>query len=59
MAKAKRERVLLLKCKICGRENYTTRKNRQNTPEKLELKKYCPKCRKHTLHIETRSAKKK
>ena len=31
---------------------YTTRKNRQNTPERLEIKKYNPFLKKHTVHKE-------
>nr|YP_009505247.1 50S ribosomal protein L33 [Endarachne binghamiae]AXC47202.1 50S ribosomal protein L33 [Endarachne binghamiae] len=27
---------------------YTTTKNRRNTPDRLELKKYCPNCNLHT-----------
>ena len=33
---------------------YVTRKNRRNDPQRLELKKYCPRCRTHTLHREVR-----
>ena len=33
---------------------YTTTKNKRTTPDKLELKKYCPTCRKHTAHKETK-----
>ena len=33
---------------------YTTTKNRKNTPERIELKKYCKRDRSHTLHKETR-----
>jgi large subunit ribosomal protein L33 len=29
-------------------------KNKKNSPEKLERNKYCPFCRKHTLHVETK-----
>ena len=29
-------------------------KNKANNPERMELKKYCPWCRKHTVHKETR-----
>ena len=32
----------------------TTKKNKQNNPDRLEMKKYCKWCRKHTLHKETR-----
>uniref|UniRef100_UPI003001E8A1 ribosomal protein L33 n=1 Tax=Anunuuluaehu liula TaxID=3049639 RepID=UPI003001E8A1 len=27
---------------------YTTSKNRRNTPSRLEIKKFCPKCNQHT-----------
>jgi len=52
MAKPKRA-FIRLKCSECGRINYTTKKNR-NVQEKLELKKFCKKCRRHTLHKETK-----
>ncbi|MEN9240555.1 MAG: 50S ribosomal protein L33, partial [Thermostichales cyanobacterium SZTDM-1c_bins_54] len=29
-----------------------TMKNRRNTTARLELKKYCPNCNKHTVHKE-------
>ena len=34
--------------------NYTTTKNRRNTQGKLELKKYCSRCRTLTFHGEAR-----
>ncbi len=42
-----------LRCSECKRKNYSTTKNKRNTP-KLELKKYCPYCGKHTLHKESK-----
>ncbi|HAZ64326.1 MAG TPA: 50S ribosomal protein L33 [Armatimonadetes bacterium] len=33
---------------------YSTTKNRRNTSGRLELKKYCKYCRKHTAFRETR-----
>ena len=33
---------------------YTTTKNKKNTPDRLEMNKYCRHCRKHTLHKETK-----
>jgi len=45
------ELIALVCTETCLR-NYTTKKNRRNNPEKLELMKYCPKLRKHTLHRE-------
>ena len=43
-----------LRCNECKQRNYNTMKNKKNTPDKLELKKYCPFCRKHTPHTETK-----
>ncbi len=48
-----RDRVILA-CSECKRRNYTTKKNKKNTPDKLEFKKYCRFCRTHTLHRETK-----
>jgi large subunit ribosomal protein L33 len=31
---------------------YTTQKNRRNTSERLELKKFCPHCNSATVHKE-------
>ena len=45
---------ITLACQECKNRNYITRKNRRNDPDRLELMKYCPKDRKHTLHRETR-----
>ena len=45
---------IALACTECNRKNYTTEKNRRNIQGKLELNKYCPFDRKHTLHRETK-----
>jgi len=47
-----RDKTLILRCSKCKDENYTTKKNFRTTTEKLELKKYCPRCNESTLHIE-------
>nr|QXV93500.1 ribosomal protein L33 [Rubroshorea leprosula] len=63
MAKSKDVRVtIILECTICvrngvnkkstGISRYITQKNRQNTPNRLELRKFCPYCHKHTIHGE-------
>ncbi|MCI0453377.1 MAG: 50S ribosomal protein L33 [Candidatus Dadabacteria bacterium] len=46
--------IIALACSDCKRRNYSTSKNKQNHKEKLELKKYCKWCRRHTLHKETK-----
>ncbi|HUN22891.1 MAG TPA: 50S ribosomal protein L33 [Anaerolineales bacterium] len=46
--------VTILACTECRERNYVTEKNRRNDPGRLELKKYCPRCRKHIVHRETK-----
>ena len=53
MAKKKGNRLVIgMECTETGRRTYVTQKNRINTNEKLELMKYSPKLKKHTLHKE-------
>jgi large subunit ribosomal protein L33 len=47
--------IILLACGECKRKNYSTMKNKRNTPDKLNLEKYCRFCRKHTVHKETKA----
>ena len=56
MAKKKGEKreVIRLVCTEDGKHYVSTSKNRQNTPDKLELMKYNPNLRKMTLHKEKR-----
>ena len=46
--------AITLACTECQERNYLTEKNRQNDAGRLELKKYCQRCQKHTMHRETR-----
>ncbi|MBC7105602.1 MAG: 50S ribosomal protein L33 [Firmicutes bacterium] len=46
--------TVTLACAECKRRNYTTTKNKKNDPGRLEFRKYCPFCRTHTVHRETR-----
>jgi large subunit ribosomal protein L33 len=45
---------ITLACTECKNRNYITRKNRRNDPDRLEMKKFCPTCRAHQVHRETR-----
>jgi large subunit ribosomal protein L33 len=47
--KKKAETVFLV-CEECGDQNYALK--RKPGGEKLKLKKYCARTRKHTLHVE-------
>ena len=46
--------VITMQCSECKDRNYTTEKNRRNDPNRMEMMKYCPRERKHTLHRETK-----
>ena len=46
--------LVILECTECKRRNYTTKKEKRNTPERLEKLKYFKFEHKHTLHKETR-----
>ncbi len=39
-----------------GRRHYYTVKSTQNTPDKLQLRKYDPVLRKHVLYVETKKS---
>ena len=38
----------------CNQRNYNTMKNKKNSPDRLQMNKYCRFCKKHTLHKETK-----
>jgi large subunit ribosomal protein L33 len=48
-----RDRITLA-CTVCEERNYDTKKNKRLHPERVEFKKYCPRCRKHQAHKETK-----
>lgn len=52
MAKGNRIQVILECTEKPGSSRYVTTKNRRNSPDHLELKKYNPVLRKHTVHKE-------
>ena len=54
MAKKENRQGVTLTCTKCSNQNYRTIKNKKNTTEKLELNKFCPKCRESIAHKETK-----
>lgn len=54
MAKKGNRIILALQCSVCGSKNYTTYKNKLNTTDKIDMKKYCSKCKLHTVHKEVK-----
>ena len=45
---------VVLACSECKQRNYFTTKNKKYDPDRLEMKKHCKFCKKHTLHKETK-----
>ena len=45
---------ITLECTECKERNYLTAKNKRNTPDRLESKKFCPRERRVTLHREVK-----
>jgi large subunit ribosomal protein L33 len=54
MAKKADRIIIYLACTECKDRNYTSSKNKRNDPARLEFEKYCPRCRTHRLHRETK-----
>ena len=57
MAKKEARIIVTLECTEAKKEGkptsrYSTTKNKHNSPERLELKKYNPFLRRHTIHKE-------
>jgi len=51
MAKSQ-ENLIGLKCSVCESRNYYSTRNKKTNKEKIELKKFCKKCKKHEIHKE-------
>lgn len=54
MPKSDTRPSITLACTVCSERNYITTKNRNNQRERVELKKFCPRCREHQPHRETK-----
>ena len=46
--------IITLACGTCKNRNYTSTKNKKKHPDRVEWKKFCRFCKKHTPHKETR-----
>ena len=45
---------ITLECTECKNRNYDSYKNKKNDPDRLSFSKYCPTCKKHTVHKESK-----
>jgi large subunit ribosomal protein L33 len=52
--KGDKRKIIGLTCEACGRRHYYSTKNTMNTPDKVELVKYCPIMRKTAKQTETK-----
>ncbi|MCS6901778.1 MAG: 50S ribosomal protein L33 [Myxococcales bacterium] len=43
-----------LSCSVCGERNYKTTRVQRRSDKPLELKKFCKKCNRHTIHRESK-----
>jgi len=46
--------IVILECTETKDRTYLTMKNKRNNPERLELRKYNPRLRRHTIYRETK-----
>jgi large subunit ribosomal protein L33 len=54
--KGEKRKIIGMVSEESGERIYYTTKNTMNTPEKLSLKKYSPKLRKHVVFTETKKS---
>ena len=45
---------ITLACTECKQRNYNSTKEKKAHPDRMETKKYCRFCKKHTMHKETK-----
>ena len=57
MAKKENRSEVTMRCSVCGFELRPVSKNKKNTPDKMEIKKYCPTCHQVTVFKETKLGK--
>ena len=45
---------VILECTGCKSRNYFTTKNKRTHPERMETRKFCPRCGGHRAHRESK-----
>ena len=45
---------ITLACTECKQRNYNMTKEKKDHPDRMETKKYCRFCKRHTMHKETK-----
>jgi len=52
--KGTRIKTLTLECEVCGNRNYITERSNIQPVKKIQIKKFCINCKKHTVHKESK-----
>jgi large subunit ribosomal protein L33 len=52
--KGDKRKIIGLTCEACGQRHYYSTKNTMNTPDKVEVLKYCPLKRVRAKQVETK-----
>ncbi|MDA1188219.1 MAG: 50S ribosomal protein L33 [Chloroflexi bacterium] len=52
--KGENRQLITLSCIDCRERTYHSEKSKRNDPQRLELNKFCPRCRSHKMHREVR-----
>ena len=52
MARSEAREYVSMECSACGSRNYRTQKRAKGQTYKVEVQKYCARCRRHELHKE-------
>ena len=55
MARVEARPAIQLACTECKERTYTTRKNKKNDPNRIELQKYCPRA--DAIHFTARRSR--
>ncbi|MFA5134495.1 MAG: 50S ribosomal protein L33 [Patescibacteria group bacterium] len=48
------DNIIKLECTECKHINYHSHKNKKLHKDRIEIKKHCKWCKKHTMHKETK-----
>jgi large subunit ribosomal protein L33 len=54
--KGDKRKIIGLICEVCNQRHYYSTKNTMNTPDKIELIKYCPVKRVQAKQVETKKS---
>ncbi len=57
MSKKGAREIVAMVCSVCKSQNYVTMRNKVNMEGKLEINKFCKRCKKYTQHKETAKLK--